>query len=69
MINGADSIMRVLTIEEAADSAVLRAVSSDLSAEALLSADFERLAELMLEDLEESKGKKVADCDQNSVAI
>ena len=29
----------------------------------------ERLAELMLEDLEESKGKKVADCDQNSVAI
>lgn len=48
LINGADSIMRVLTIEEAADSAVLRAASSDLSAEALLSADFERLAELML---------------------
>ena len=29
----------------------------------------ERLAGLMLEDLEESKEKKVADCDQNSVAI
>ena len=29
----------------------------------------ERLAGLMLEDLEESKEKKVADCDQNLVAI
>lgn len=29
----------------------------------------ERLADLMLEDLEENKEKKVADCDQNSVAI
>ena len=29
----------------------------------------ERLAGLMLEDLEESKKKKVADCDQKSVAI
>ena len=29
----------------------------------------ERLAGLMLEDLEESKEKKVADCDQKSVAI
>ena len=40
--------MRVLTIDNPADSAVLRAQSIDLPAEALLSADFERLAELML---------------------
>ena len=48
LINGADSIMRVLTIDNPADSAVLRTPSSDLSAEALLSADFERLTELMI---------------------
>ena len=48
LIHGADSIMRVLTIDNPDDSAVLRAVSSDLSAEALLSEDFKRLAELML---------------------
>ena len=29
----------------------------------------ERLADLMLEDLQESKDKKVADSDKNSVAI
>ena len=48
LINGADSIMRVLTIDNPADSAILRATSTDLSAEALLSADFERLTELMV---------------------
>lgn len=48
LINGTDSIMRVLTIDNPADSAVLRAQSIDLPAEALLSADFERLAELMV---------------------
>ena len=48
LINGADSTMRVLTIDNPADSAVLRAQSIDLPAEALLSADFERLAELMI---------------------
>ena len=48
LINGTDSIMRVLTIDNPTDSAVLRAQSIDLPAEALLSADFERLAELMV---------------------
>ena len=48
IINGADSIMRVLTVDNPEDSAVLRAKSSDLSAEALRSDDFKRLAELML---------------------
>lgn len=48
LINGADSIMRVLTIDNPADSAVLRTPSRDIPAEALTSADFKRLAELML---------------------
>lgn len=40
--------MRVLTIDNPADSAVLRTPSRDIPTEALTSADFERLAELML---------------------
>jgi peptide deformylase len=48
LINGADSIMRVLTIDNPADSAVLRTPSRDIPAETLTSADFKRLAELML---------------------
>lgn len=48
LINGADSIMRVLTIDNPADSAVLRTPSRDIPAEALISADFKRLTELML---------------------
>ena len=48
LIHGADSIMRVLTIDNPEDSAVLRAKSSDLSADALRSDDYKRLAELML---------------------
>lgn len=48
LIKGADSIMRVLTIESPADEAVLRAQSRDLSAEALLSKEYEQLAELMV---------------------
>ena len=48
MINDADSLMRVLTIDNQADSAVLRTPSTDLPFEALLSADFSRLAELMI---------------------
>lgn len=48
LIKGADSIMRVLTIESPADKAVLRAKSRDLSAEALLSKEYEQLAELMV---------------------
>ena len=48
LINGADSIMRVLTIDNPADSAVLRTPSRNIPSEALTSADFKRLAELML---------------------
>ena len=48
LIHEADSIMRVLTIDNPEDSAVLRAKSSDLSADALRSDDYKRLAELML---------------------
>lgn len=48
LIHGADSIMRVLTIDNQEDSAVLRTKSSDLPAEALRSDDYKRLAELML---------------------
>ena len=40
--------MRVLTIDNPADSAVLRTPSRDIPTETLTSADFERLAELML---------------------
>ena len=48
LIHEADSIMRVLTIDSPADEAVLRARSTDLSAESLLSDDYGRLAELMI---------------------
>jgi peptide deformylase len=48
IIDSSDSIMRVLTIDNPEDSAVLRTVSSDLSAEALRSDHYKRLAELML---------------------
>lgn len=48
LIQGADSIMRVLTIEDPSDCMVLRATSSDLPAEALLFSDYRRLAELMV---------------------
>jgi peptide deformylase len=48
LLNGADTIMRVLTIENPVDEVVLRAKSSDLSAEALLSDKYEKLARLMI---------------------
>lgn len=48
LIHNSDSIMRVLTIEDDSDSIKLRATSSDLSDEALLSADYNRLAGLMV---------------------
>ena len=48
LINGTDSIMRVLTVADPADSAILRAPSTDLSSEALLSNEYEQLAELMV---------------------
>lgn len=49
LINGADSIMRVLTIEDSLDNAVLRSVSTDMSAEALCSPEYEYLSRLMIE--------------------
>ena len=48
LIQGADSIMRVLTTRDSEDMAVLRAKSTDLSADALASGEFARLAELMI---------------------
>ena len=47
IINEANSMMRVLTIEDSMDMKVLRASSRNLSAEMLLSDDFKRLAHLM----------------------
>ena len=47
LIYGADSIMRVLTIEDPADSAILRASSTDLSLKSLQSEDYVRLCSLM----------------------
>ena len=48
LIHGADSIMRVLTIDDPEDLAVLRSVSRDLPDSALASPAFARLAELMV---------------------
>lgn len=48
ILNDADSIMRVLTIEDPCDLAVLRATSCDFSSKALLSEEFRRLSELMI---------------------
>ena len=47
LIYGADSIMRVLTIEDPADSAILRTPSTDLSLKSLQSEDYARLCSLM----------------------
>ena len=48
IINGTDSIMRVLTIEDESDLAVLRTNSTDLSQVCLQSDEYDRLAELMV---------------------
>lgn len=48
IINGSDSIMRVLTIEDEADLAVLRASSTDMSYDILVSNEYDRLADLMV---------------------
>lgn len=48
LINGADSIMRVLTIEDSLDNAVLRSISTDMSGEVLSSPEYERLVRLMV---------------------
>ena len=48
IINGSDSIMRVLTIEDESDLAVLRTISTDLSLVDLKSDEYGKLAELMV---------------------
>ena len=48
LIKSSDSIMRVLTINRKEDVAVLRGISTELSAEILLSDDYRKLSELML---------------------
>lgn len=48
IINSSDSILRVLTIRDSSDLKVLRAISSDLPASALVSDEYARLRELML---------------------
>lgn len=48
LIRGTDSIMRVLTVCDSADLAVLRAPSIDFSAEALMSDDYASLCSLMI---------------------
>lgn len=48
IINGSDSIMRVLTIEDESDLAVLRSSSTNLSLAGLQSDEYDRLAELMV---------------------
>jgi peptide deformylase len=48
IIHDADSIMRVLTIEDSLDLEVLRNTSTDLSPEAINSKDFIKLSDLML---------------------
>ncbi len=48
LIHEADSIMRVLTVENDEDRKVLRSKCTDFSPEALLDEDFARLSELMI---------------------
>jgi peptide deformylase len=43
ILNGTDSIMRVLTVKDSADNAVLRAVSHDFTLEELRSEEFKKL--------------------------
>ena len=48
LIQSSDSIMRVLTIEDASDLEILRAPSTDLSCKALMSDEYASLCELMV---------------------
>mgnify|MGYP002519221083 CR=1 FL=1 len=48
LLNGTDSIMRVLTIQDSIDLAVLRAVSCDFSAKELMSELFTKLGRRMV---------------------
>lgn len=47
ILNGTDSIMRVLTIEDSLDNVVLRAASHDFSLEELMSDEFKKLERMM----------------------
>lgn len=48
ILNGTDSIMRVLTIEDSLDNVVLRAASHDFSIEELMSDEFKKLERMMI---------------------
>ena len=48
ILNSADSIMRVLTVEDSVDYAVLRAISCDFSADELMSEEFGKLGRGMV---------------------
>ena len=48
ILNGTDSIMRVLTIEDSLDNVVLRAASHDFSLEELMSDEFKKLERMMI---------------------
>ena len=48
ILESTDSIMRVLTIENPQDLAILRTQSQDFNSEALLSEEFRRLSDLMI---------------------
>ena len=48
ILNGTDSIMRVLTIQDSIDLAVLRAASCDFSAKELMSEQFSKLGRRMV---------------------
>lgn len=48
LINGAEELMRVLTVDDAQDSLVLRKACVDLSAEEIASDTYKKLAELMV---------------------
>lgn len=48
ILNGPDSIMRVLTIEDSLDNVVLRAASHDFSLEELMSDEFKKLERMMI---------------------
>lgn len=48
ILNGTDSIMRVLTIKDSLDNVVLRAASHDFSLEELMSDEFKKLERMMV---------------------
>ena len=54
ILNSADSIMRVLTVEDSVDYAVLRAISCDFSADELMSDPQLRVSDLAPDDFSAS---------------